>query len=263
MSFILSKLFWVLARPLNGLLLLAALGALLRHLPRAGLRKIGTGLIGLAMASFLLLGFTTLPDLLLRPLEDTLPARPPLPANPAGIIILGGAFDMRAAARGDGLALNGSGDRVLAGALLARRFPGLPVIYTGGVGRLRRAGLKPEAPHAAALLRRLLGEPFRLVVEDRSRTTWENALRSRELLKPTAKDVWIVVTSAFHALRGKGSFEKAGFHVVMWPTDYRADATGRWFTWEALEQMGKAQLALKEYAGIIAYTLMGRMDWPW
>jgi uncharacterized SAM-binding protein YcdF (DUF218 family) len=61
------------------------------------------------------------------------------------------------------------------------------------------------------------------------------------------------------------SFRKAGVNVIPVPTDFRAEPLAfPYLTEEAPNQFVKASLLLKEYIGLLAYYLTGRIDalWP-
>jgi hypothetical protein len=62
--------------------------------------------------------------------------------------------------------------------------------------------------------------PERIVYEDRSRNTHENAQFTRDMLNPGADEIWLLVTSAWHMPRSMGVFRAAGFPVVPYPVDY-------------------------------------------
>ncbi len=66
--------------------------------------------------------------------------------------------------------------------------------------------------------------PDRLILEERSRNTDENAERTAELLGSQGGTV-VLVTSAFHMPRSVGLFRSAGIEVVPWPVDYRSAGT--------------------------------------
>ena len=72
---------------------------------------------------------------------------------------------------------------------------------------------------------------------------------------------WILVTSAFHMPRAMGVFQKAGFNVIPWPSDYRTLREDDWRpTFQPLEEFSKLQAALHEYVGLAAYRLNGYSD---
>src|SRR5690606_15779763 len=102
----------------------------------------------------------------------------------------------------------------------------------------------------------------RLTLENRSRNTHENAVFTRELLAPESGEVWLLVTSAFHMPRAVGLFRKAGFPVVPWPVDYRTsgeEGVGL-FRDNAADALQATTTAIREWIGLAAYYLSGRID---
>ena len=90
MFFVASKVLWFFAAPINFLLAIAFVGAILsrgRH--GRGARAIAIGAMGL----LLLAGVLPAGDWLIEPLEDRFPPPPANLAAPYGIIVLGGAID--------------------------------------------------------------------------------------------------------------------------------------------------------------------------
>ncbi|HHK75158.1 MAG TPA: YdcF family protein [Rhizobiales bacterium] len=257
----LSKVFWIIFRPLNLIALLLITGlALGRFVPR--LCKTGGILTGLSVSLLFVFGFTNFPDYLLYMLERP-QIKHSLPADPAGIIVLGGGLDGHITwLRKRPYEVNSSADRLITGFELARRFPGIPLVYSGGSGSLDKTS-EPGAIVAQRLAHALYGGAQNFILEDKSRNSWENAKFSYRMLAPDNKKPWIVVTSAFHALRAEGVFKRVGFTPVIWPTDFRSEYDGAFrLSYRSVTQLLKSRLALKEFAGIIAYSLMNRMDWP-
>jgi uncharacterized SAM-binding protein YcdF (DUF218 family) len=85
--FFASKIFWMIASPINLLLFVALIGVLLCFGQRVRLGR------GLALGAILVLAVVaTLPvgKLLIAPLEDRFPLPPPDLPSPEGIIVLGG-----------------------------------------------------------------------------------------------------------------------------------------------------------------------------
>ena len=60
----------------------------------------------------------------------------------------------------------------------------------------------------------------RMIFEDKSRNTHENAINAAALVHPKPQEKWLLVTSAFHMPRSIASFRKAGWNVYPAPTDY-------------------------------------------
>jgi uncharacterized SAM-binding protein YcdF (DUF218 family) len=108
--------------------------------------------------------------------------------------------------------LNEAGERVVAALDLARRHPGARVVLPGGSGRL-----VPEDFTEADVTARFLEEqgvaPNRIVVENRSRTTAENAAFTRQLVDPKPGERWLLVTSAWHMPGPVAVFRREGFPV--------------------------------------------------
>lgn len=131
---------------------------------------------------------------------------------------------------------------------------GLPLMTTGGL----HFG---EAPSEAALMAEVLQRDFGVSVrwqEARSRTTWENAVLSADLLQREGVRRVLLVTQAWHMPRARWSFERAGFQVVSAPVGFLGVPNGRpvggWLPeGKALWQSG---LLLNEVVGSIAYPLL-------
>lgn len=119
-----------------------------------------------------------------------------------------------------------------------------------------------DAVTASRLLEALGIEPGRLVLEDRSRDTYENAVFTRKLVNPQPGETWLLLTSAFHMPRSMLLFRKSNFEVVPWPTDYRSTGQNG-FGWSHDDPVGTLQTtstALREWIGLVAYRLTGRTD---
>ncbi len=213
--FVLSKLLGWLLTPSNFLVLLLFLACLRRS--RRGRRNVPA----LTLATLLLvLGVLPVGDLLMRPLEDRFPRPASPPAHVDGIIVLGGAVAPDITAVRHVVAVNDHAERLMEGAALARRFPGALLVHTGGTVAILPGGATEAA---------VAGQWFaldgiaadRIRLEDRARTTWENAVLTRELVQPQPGQVWLLVTSAAHMPRSVGVFRRVGWDVVPWPVDYQ------------------------------------------
>lgn len=258
MFFYLSKMFWLVAQPLNFAIILIVAGLVL-----ALLRWLRFSML-LAFAAFLILAlsaWTTLGALMLHPLEERF-ARPPAPPQKVdGIVVLGGGLEGGINLVRGGYELNDSGDRFIEAAILARRYPDARIVVSGGTGTLVLEG-EGDAETAPRLLTALGIAPQRLILETRSRNTHENALFSKQLADPKPGETWLLVTSAFHVPRSVALFRKAGFPVVPWPTDYRT-AGNEPFGFardNAMDSLQNVTVGLREWIGLVAYRLSGRID---
>ena len=256
--FIASKLFWVFARPESWivLLLLAALLASRQSSDRVGRRYVKA-----CLGFILAIGILPVGELLMRPLETRFPADP-VASAPAGIIILGGAED-GTGMRTTGLpGVNEAGERFLVGMALARAYPEAQLIFTGGSGQVLSEGM-PGAEIAARIFASGGIEVDRVLLESQSRNTAENAAYSLDLVGERAGP-WILVTSAFHMPRAVGSFCAAGWrNIVPYPVDFRGvdDVDLAWDLGAGLTDLN---IGVKEWIGIFAYRVTGRMEsfWP-
>ena len=122
------------------------------------------------------------------------------------IVILGGGRRESAPEYGTTTLSPASVERLRYGIWLSRET-GLPMAFTGGVGRGSRAG-PTEAELAARIAEREFKQPLRWV-ETQSRDTHENALRSVALLKSQGINHIVLVTHAYHMPRTWKNFEQA------------------------------------------------------
>lgn len=251
-----TRIFWLLAQPLSLVLLLLVLGLLLSWLRRRWPARVA---IAAALLLLLVCSFTTFGYLLITPLEQRF-ARPPEPARIDGIVVLGGAMDGEVNDVRGGWELNRSGDRFVETLRLAQRHPEARVLIAGGQPAL-------VAQEAEALAGKRFFEAFgiaadRILIDDRSRNTEENAQFARALAGATDGQTWLLVTSAFHMPRSVGLFRRAEFAVVPWPADYLASGSEdiRFKPDQSPENMAVTTTALREWAGLAGYYLTGRID---
>jgi uncharacterized SAM-binding protein YcdF (DUF218 family) len=256
MFFVLSKVLGFFAVPSNAIAMICALGAafLLLRWPRAGRSTLALG-----VCLLLLFGYSPAGNVLLLSLSERFPAWQFDGHEPDGIIVLGGAIDSEASAARDALELDSSAERIVAMLELARRFPNARIVFSGGSGNLIDNSV-PEAPIAGRLLDRFGIAPARVVLEDQSRTTDENAVSVRKLVAPKPGERWLLVTSAFHMPRSIGAFRAAGFEVEAYPVDWR---TRGWvdaaIPFDKLSAgLARTDIAVHEWIGLIAYRLTGR-----
>lgn len=128
---------------------------------------------------------------------------------------------------------------------------GLPILTTGGLHY-------GEPPSEAELMAQSLQQDFGITVrwqEGRSRTTWENATMTGQLLLPLGAKRIVLVTQAWHMPRARWSFEKAGFTVIAAPVGFlgvdNARPFGGWLP-ESRAFMQSGML-LNETAGLLVY----------
>ncbi len=252
----LSKLASLFLIPGNLALLLLLAGAGLALFRRTRVWGKRTAVV----AGGILVVITTLPigSMMLRVLEQRFPDLESCPSaleqKLAGIVLLGGGVSP---ALVDGRivdGLNDASDRVWYAASLAKRFPALPLVVSGGQA-FDNGMNRPEADATVILLERLGVPRAQIVLERGSRTTAENASLSG--LSPDAGR-WLVVTSAFHMPRAVGTFRNAGVAVIAAPTDWRIADQDNAFGFDAAANLSTMNMATKEYLGLLGYWVSGR-----
>lgn len=132
------------------------------------------------------------------------------------IIVLSGSQNESAPEFGQPVSTGGTLSRIRYGALL-QRFTGLPILLSGGSvsGKEKRSLAETMA---FDLETGFGGEANWL--ENKSRTTAENARYSYGILSAEKKTAIVLVTSALHMPRAQWSFEQVGFTVIPAPTSY-------------------------------------------
>ncbi len=255
MSFI-APIFSVFTQPLTWMLVLLALSLAARRRP-----VLGHSLVVAAMALLLLLGWQPLPDLLIRQLEIQYAEVPPDAdlRDYVGMVVLGGSTEPSfvAIAHAQPL-LNDAAERMTAPLAMLQRNPNLRVVYTGG-GTVQGAGVISEAQRAKIFFDSVGVSGPRVVYEDASRTTHENATLTAQLpgVDPTQR--WLLVTSAWHMPRSMATFAKAGWNVTAYPVDFRTGPTTPWTEYALGPALRSWQLGLHERLGWLAYRLTGRL----
>ncbi|HYC14596.1 MAG TPA: YdcF family protein [Stellaceae bacterium] len=257
MAFILSKLIGILAAPGNLLTLLLVVGTLAALLSG---RRLGFRLIIVAAAGFLALTVLPIGEWMLLPLENRFQPPATLPDRIDGIIVLGGGVDESLSEARGQIQLTEAGERMVIGALLARRFPSARVVLAGGSSRLFGGG-----PAESEAMRSYFVEegvdPDRITIETRSRTTWENVSFAQELAKPQARETWILVTSAAHMPRAFGVFRRLGWPVLAYPVNYRTSReVGILQEPSLLRELALVTTAFHEWTGLLFYRIAGRTE---
>jgi uncharacterized SAM-binding protein YcdF (DUF218 family) len=259
MLFYASKIIWFVLQPSSCLILLFGLGFLLYW---RGRRKTGIRMLFAAFLIYVVAGLSPLANALMLGLEQqhSRVSADELPGI-AGLIVLGGVVDTLVTSTRNEIALNEAAERLTETAALAYRFPGARIVLSGGDGALLYASMG-EASVAKRFFTRIGIDPARILLEEQSRTTSENAAFTKALLNPVAGERWLLVTSAFHMPRALGCFRAAGFDVVPWPVDYRTRGPEDLLRFPPRPSTAwrRIDLAAKEWIGLIVYRLLGRVE---
>jgi uncharacterized SAM-binding protein YcdF (DUF218 family) len=219
----------------------------------ASRRSISFFMLGLFLILLLIASVNVPGSLLLRPLETRFPVWRETPTGGVvGIVMIGGfhldshvasALDSHVASEWSEVR-SGMAERITETVRLSKLYPEAKILYSGGGA---------EAQLGKKVLMRLGIERERIIIEDRSRNTAENARLSKIVAAPKQSEKWFLVTSAYHMPRAVGAFRTFGFPVEADPVDFwssKADIAGH----------KQLMLALREYFALFAYWLSGRSN---
>lgn len=166
------------------------------------------------------------------------------------IVILAGGIDDSAPEFGFPVSLDHTLLRLRYGAFLHRET-GLPILVSGG------SVFGEDDNTLAATMAHELDFSFQVEtrwLEERSRTTRENADYSAALLEEAGIDHILLVTEGFHMPRSVRVFEQTGLTVTAAPTAMTGDVGSLWLGWlPSSLALHHSSLALHEYLGILAY----------
>lgn len=201
----------------------------------------------------LLFYFCTIPavaDPLIRSLESRY--SPPAAFSGDVIVLLGGGATMDTPNLDSHGHLSGyAANRLLTAAQLYHKYQ-LPIIVSGGKV-LETTGTEAEISRTLLLG---LGVPdSKIIVENQSLNTTQNAEYSKKMLDTYVFSQPVLVTSAFHMPRAVIQFQKVGVTVTPWPTDYQANVHSKltWFDFvPASSALTNIALSIKEYLGLAA-----------
>lgn len=180
-----------------------------------------------------------------------------MPENPAGDVIVllgGGIHDEVVDLTGQGSPTSAAFGRIVTAARLYRRLQ-VPVIVSGGK-------VYESKGREAPILKRFLvdlGVPEEKVIqEDKSRDTMENAVNVKEICAGKGFKRPLLVTSGLHMRRAIFSFEKAGLAVVPVPTGILG-SSGRKWAWDdflpSAASLQEISASLHEYGGLLFYRV--------
>jgi len=180
--------------------------------------------------------------------------------NVDGIIVLAGSEDPVQTKIWDQVSVGpvAATERNLEFMVLAREHPYAKLVFTGGVGSMQQQDFK-----AADVAKRMFKEQeidvSKIIFERKSRNTWENALLSKELVKPQVDENWVLITTGWHMPRSMGVFCKVGWSVTPYPVDFSTQPDNLFrVSWGFADNLSVLATAVKEWIGIVAYKVMER-----
>ncbi len=194
-------------------------------------------------------------DLLYR-LESSAPRTIRADVHYDAVILLGGPVDHGATQTFHVTNYGDSVERLLTTFDLLRTDRASNVIVTGGTGAPGDDVV--EARVLAAQLESWGISASRILLEDRSVNTREDALFSKHIVEQHGFKTVLVVTSAFHMPRALDCFRAVGLAVDTLPVDYRSHDRQFHQTFiPRADALVLSTLAVREFAGRWIYRIVG------
>jgi uncharacterized SAM-binding protein YcdF (DUF218 family) len=250
---LLSKVLDLLVAPLTWAVVLSLL-ALLWQERRPGRARL---LLSVGVLQLLVFSLEPVSAGLYRRLEsgarDTYQPGPPYDV----VVVLGGIIDPVAMRRSGQVELTDAADRITQAAVLLRTGRARMALLSGGVVFPQPGDPPSEAVVLAGWLRDQGIPADRLVLEEKSRNTRENAIESAAIIAAHGWKRVLLITSAWHAPRALGCFRAVGLSPDLLAVDHRSGNAGV-FPWLPRASCLSASTdALREMFGGVVYRLMG------
>ena len=240
--FILPPGLFVLALLLSGIFLI------FRHRRKIGIFNVVIGLL------FWIVCSVPFSNFLMSGLESDFQ----IPQNVKGDVIVllgGGSIDRVPDFSGYGIPTDRMIGRIVT-AVRLQKYLNIPIIVSGGKADKSRSS---EALIAKRFLVDLGVEEGQIVIEEKSRDTYENAKYTREICLRNGYKNPILVTSASHLKRSLLSFRKIGIDMVPYPANFKSKGVKNYQLYSYLPRSGSLMItsdALHEYLGILFYNLV-------
>ena len=118
-------------------------------------------------------------------------------------------------------------------------------------------GLPSDARRVEALLVAWGVPADRILVEERSRNTRENAIEAARIVADQQLTTLLLVTSAWHMPRALGCFRAVGLSPDVLPVDHRASGVLGYAFVPRADALNASTAALRELTGRVVYGVMG------
>ena len=178
-----------------------------------------------------------------------------IPQNPKGDVIIllgGGVYDNVPDISGRGTPMPEMLGRLVAAVRIQKRL-NVPVIVSAGKVYPHKGA---EAPIDKRFLVDLGVPAVKIIMEEKSRDTIENARYTKKICSSHGFKKPILVTSAYHMKRAVLSFEKVGMKVTAFPVNFKSGELGK-YEWDDylpdISAFVNSAYALHEYWGLLFY----------
>lgn len=250
MIYMLSKLLPLIVYPLGFSMMLSLMALLLMWKGRKTAAQV---ILGTAIVLLWVCSTPRFADWITGTLEAEFPPLSITSVPEAdAIVLLGGMTN--GIVPGTGMAdLSGEVDRLLHAVALYKAGKAPLLLLTGG----NAPGYEPEAISMNKLLLALGIPEQAMVLEEKSRNTWQNAEYSSRILQQRGIHRILLVTSAYHMARASVEFSRQGLVVIPAATDYQVLETPHslldWLPQAAA--LKGSTTSIKEYLGrVIGYV---------
>lgn len=251
MFFILSKILFFLLIPFWWMVILLLMRAVIRNAKWKKILGVTAILIGILFTNPYLYRVA---NLAWQPIPVDLPGNKTYEAG----ILLGGLAGYDKNDRGY---FGSSADRFIQSANLYHQGIIKKIIVSGGTGTIRQK----EPAEAIYLRSQLIAngvKPEDIIMESRSRNTYENAIYSKILTDSLhLQPPFVLITSAQHMKRSISVFNKADFKIVIFPCDYKSIPIRETFENTILPEISLLNdwsYLIKEIVGLYVYRLTGK-----
>jgi uncharacterized SAM-binding protein YcdF (DUF218 family) len=215
------------------------------------------------LAALVILYVTAMPfvgNRLLHRLEIRYPAVPIDQAVKVDAVVTLGGFSGPSAAKGFLPNISEAGERLEAGMILWQKKKADWLVFTGGrLPWAHKRELEGEVARRIAIARGISAD--KIIVTREVGNTADEAAALAALMHERGWTKILLVTTAWHMPRAARLFNKAGVNIVPFPVDFQAGMKMRLTLLDFLpraEGLHNTEIALREWYGILFYTLAGR-----
>mgnify|MGYP002882672538 CR=1 FL=1 len=254
---LIQKLISLLIYPLGFSLVFGAFGLTILFY---GSRRFGLPVIAVALLWLIIWSLAPVADALTRSLESRSTHYEVKHAPTADVILVFGGVMSPPTQMHPYADLNASADRVWHAARLYHANKAARIILSGG--RNDWEEVESSQAHTMAQFLDDLGVPrSAIVLEERSRSTRENALFCAELMREQGIERALLVTSALHMPRSLAALKATGVDAIPAATDFKlrhSIAISNALNWmPSSTALHRSTLALHEWIGIAVYSWRG------
>lgn len=250
MFFLLSKILAFLIDPFNWCILLLLIAQIIKHRPLR--RKFRWT----ALIVFIVFSNTALFQWIVASWETKYEQPYINPDLEYNIVVLGGYSSIEEATYQ--ISFSAASDRLLHALPLLYKHDNNRLILSGGSAEIYFEET-PESEYIKSFLKSIQIDEDRIVIESKSRNTYENAVQVADLFK-SVKDTnsVILITSAFHMYRAKSCFNKQNLNVIPYPVDPLRSTSPlkpKDYFFPSLNTLTTWPILIKEWIGIMVYAI--------